>query len=101
MIRQLVDLLWQHEGGTSLVLQLWLAELLNSGAADRHLGQMRVHHRKKRNLIADYLQRDFPSWQWQMPSGGLQFWIKLPLQQNPKQVIQLWLERGVQIFFWC
>ena len=98
MIRQLVDLRWQHEGGTSLVLQLWLAELLNSGAADRHLRRMRVHHRKKRNLIADYLRRDFPSWQWQMPSGGLQFWIKLPLQQNPTQVIQLWLERGVQIF---
>jgi GntR family transcriptional regulator / MocR family aminotransferase len=98
MIQQLVDLLWQQEGGTSLVLQLWLAELLISGAVDRHLRRMRVHHRKKRNLIADYLRRNFPSWQWQMPSGGLQFWIELPLQQNPTQVIQQWLERGVQIF---
>ncbi len=98
IIQQLVDLRWQQEGGTSLVLQLWLAELLNSGAVDRHLRRMRVHHRKKRNLIADYLRRNFPDWQWQMPSGGLQFWIELPPQQNSTQVIQQWIERGVQIF---
>jgi GntR family transcriptional regulator / MocR family aminotransferase len=98
MIGQLVDLRWQQEGGTSLVLQLWLAELLNSGAVDRHLRRVRVHHRKKRNLIADYLRRDFPNWRWQMPSGGLQFWIELPQQQDAQQVIQQWLQRGVQIF---
>jgi GntR family transcriptional regulator / MocR family aminotransferase len=98
IIQQLVDLRWQQEGATSLVLQLWLAELLNTGAVDRHLRRMRVHHRKKRNLIADYLRRDFPDWRWQMPSGGLQFWIELPPQQNSAQIIQQWLERGVQIF---
>ncbi len=98
MIQQLVDLRWQQEGGTSLVLQLWLAELLNSGAVERHLRRIRVHHRKKCNLIADYLRRDFPDWRWQMPSGGLQFWIELPLQHNAQQVIQQWLERDVQIF---
>ena len=97
IIQQLVDLRWQIDGGTSLVLQLWLAELLSSGAVDRHLRRMRVHHRKKRNLIADYLRRDFPDWQWQMPTGGLQFWIELPPEQTAAQAIQQWLERGVQI----
>lgn len=98
IIQQLVDLRWQQEGATSVVLQLWLAELLNSGAVDRHLRRMRVHYRKKRNLIADYLRHNFPDWQWQMPSGGLQFWIELLPQQNSTQVVQQWLERGVQIF---
>jgi GntR family transcriptional regulator / MocR family aminotransferase len=97
IVQQLVDLHWHQEGGTSIVLQLWLAELLKSGAVDRHLRRMRVHHRRKRNLIADYLRRNFPDWQWQMPSGGLQFWIELPPQQNSTQVIQQWIERGVQI----
>ncbi|MDJ0692649.1 MAG: hypothetical protein QNJ41_29730 [Xenococcaceae cyanobacterium MO_188.B32] len=82
------------EGGTSIVLQLWLAELLNSGVVDRHLRRMRVRHRKKRNLIADYLQRDFPDWQWRLPGGGLQFWIQLPPKQNAAQIIQEWLDRG-------
>lgn len=97
IIQQLVDLRWQLDGATSLLLQLWLAELLDSGAVDRHLRRMRVHHRKKRNLIADYLRRDFPDWQWQLPSGGLQFWIELPLDLNAAEIVQQWLELGVQI----
>jgi GntR family transcriptional regulator / MocR family aminotransferase len=98
IIERLIGLRWQQEGATSVVLQLWLAELLNCGAVDRHLRRMRVHYRRKRNLIADYLRHNFPDWQWQMPSGGLQFWIELPPQQNSTQVVQQWLERGVQIF---
>jgi GntR family transcriptional regulator / MocR family aminotransferase len=97
IIQQLVDLRWQLDGVTSLLLQLWLAELLESGAVDRHLRRMRVHHRKKRNLIADYLRRDFPDWQWQLPSGGLQFWIKLPPNGSADAIVRQWLERDVQI----
>jgi GntR family transcriptional regulator / MocR family aminotransferase len=98
IVQQLVDLRWQLDGGTSLVLQLWLAELLNTGTVERHLRRMRVHHRKKRNLIADYLRQKFPDWQWHLPSGGLQFWIQLPPEQDAEQVIQQWLASGVQIF---
>ncbi|PSB55315.1 PLP-dependent aminotransferase family protein [Chamaesiphon polymorphus] len=97
IIQQLVDLRWQLDGITSLLLQLWLAELLDSGSVDRHLRRMRVHHRKKRNLIADYLRRDFPNWQWQLPSGGLQFWIKLPSAGSTDAIVRKWLERDVQI----
>jgi GntR family transcriptional regulator / MocR family aminotransferase len=98
IVQQLVDLRWQLDGGTSLVLQLWLAELLNTGTVDRHLRRMRVHHRKKRNLIADYLRQKFPDWRWHLPSGGLQFWIQLPPEQDAEQVIQQWLASGVRIF---
>ncbi len=98
IVQQLVDLRWRLDGGTSLVLQLWLAELLNTGTVERHLRRMRVHHRKKRNLIADYLRQKFPDWRWQLPSGGLQFWIQLPPEQDAEQVIQQWLACGVRIF---
>ena len=97
IIQQLVDLRWQLDGVTSLLLQLWLAELLESGAVDRHLRRMRVHHRKKRNLIADYLRRDFPDWQWQLPNGGLQFWIKVPSNESADAIVREWLARDVQI----
>jgi GntR family transcriptional regulator / MocR family aminotransferase len=97
IIDRLVDLRWQLDGTTSLLLQLWLAELLDAGAVDRHLRRMRVHHRNKRNLIAEYLRRDFPDWQWQLPSGGLQFWIELPSAGSANAIVQEWLERGVQI----
>ena len=98
IVQQLVDLRWQLDGGTSLVLQLWLAELLNTGTVDRYLRRMRVNHRKKRNLIADYLRQKFPDWRWHLPSGGLQFWIQLSPEQDAEQVIQQWLASGVQIF---
>ena len=98
IVRALVDLRWKIEGGSSIVTQLWLAQLLNSGAVERHLRRMRVRHRKKRNLIADYLRRYFPYWQWRLPAGGLHFWIQLPPEQNAEKVIQkLWLQ-GIQIF---
>lgn len=97
IIQQLVDLRWQLDGATSLLLQLWLAELLDSGAVDRHLRRMRVHHHKKRNLIADYLRQDFPDWQWQLPSGGLQFWIKLLPDRSAAAIVEQWLDRDVQI----
>jgi GntR family transcriptional regulator / MocR family aminotransferase len=98
MIKQLVDHRWPIDGTTSLVLQLWLAELLNTGTVDRHLRRMRVHHHKKRNLIANYLRHQFPDWRWQMPNGGLQFWIELPQGETATRVISQWMEQGVQIF---
>jgi GntR family transcriptional regulator / MocR family aminotransferase len=98
IVQELVDLRWQLEGGTSLVMQLWLAELLNTGTVDRHLRRMRVQHRKKRNLIANYLQQKFPDWQWRLPCGGLQFWIQLPPKQDAEQIVQQCLACGVRIF---
>lgn len=98
IIQALINLRWQIEGGTSLVVQLWLADLLNSGAVERHLRRMRVNHRVKRNLIADYLRQDFPGWQWSLPGGGLQFWIQLPGEQNAEVVIQQFRKERIQIF---
>ena len=98
IIQELTNLRWRIEGGTSLVLQLWLARLLNSGAVERHLRRMRVNHRLKRNLIADYLRRNFPDWQWSLPGGGLQFWIKLPGEQDAEVVIQQFRKQGIQLF---
>lgn len=98
IIQELTNLRWRIEGGTSLVLQLWLAELINSGIVERHLRRMRVQHRQKRNLIADYLRRDFPDWQWSLPHGGLQFWIQLPYQQNAEVIIQQFRKQKIQLF---
>ena len=98
IIQELINLRWRIEGGTSLVLQLWLAELLNSGTVERHLRRMRVKHRTKRNLIANYLGQCFPDWQWSLPDGGLQFWIELPCQQDAELVIQQVKKQGIQLF---
>jgi GntR family transcriptional regulator/MocR family aminotransferase len=98
IIRRLVDIRWQLDGGMSLVLQFWVAELLKSGAVERHLRRMRTHYRKKRDLIATYLQELFPEWHWQLPSGGMQFWIKLPPDQSADEIVYQAAERGVGLW---
>lgn len=98
IIRRLVDIRWQLDGGTSLILQRWIAELLRSGAVERHLRRMRIHYRKKRDLIATYLQELFPEWQWQLPSGGMQFWIQLPPKQCADVIVQKAAECGVGLW---
>jgi GntR family transcriptional regulator/MocR family aminotransferase len=98
IIRRLVDIRWQLDGGTSLVLQRWVAELLQSGAVERHLRRMRIHYRKKRDLIATYLQELFPEWQWQLPSGGMQFWVQLSPEQSAEAIVHRAAERGVGLW---
>jgi GntR family transcriptional regulator/MocR family aminotransferase len=95
IIQGLVDLHWQLDGGTSIVLQLWIAELLESGAVARHLRRMRVYYRKKRDLIASYLRDIFPCWKWRQPNGGIQFWVELPPNKLAETVVKLMAEKGV------
>jgi GntR family transcriptional regulator/MocR family aminotransferase len=98
IVQKLLDLRWQIEGGTSIITQLWLTELLNSGVVERNLRRMRVSHRKKRNLIANYLKEYFPDWQWHLPAGGLHFWIQLPPEQKATEVIQQFQQWGIELF---
>lgn len=98
IIRCLVDIRWQLDGGTSLILQRWVAELLKDGAVERHQRRMRIHYRKKRDLIATYLRKLFPKWSWQLPSGGMQFWIKLPPTQPAEEIRHQAAERGVGLW---
>lgn len=98
IIRCLVDIRWQLDGGTSLVLQRWIAELLKCGAVERHKRRMRINYRNKRDLITTYLQKLFPKWDWQLPSGGLQFWIKLPAIQPGEALISQAAELGVGLW---
>lgn len=98
IIQHLVELRWQLDGGTSNILQLWVAELIESGALERHLRRMRVHYRKKRDLIANYLKQIFTQWNWQLPSGGLQFWIELPPNELAETVIHSLKEKGIGLY---
>lgn len=97
IIRRLVDIRRQLDGGTSFILQRWVAELLESGAVERHLRRMRSHYRKKRDLIAVHLNQIFPEWRWNLPSGGMQFWLQLPPRELAETVVCRAAERGVRL----
>lgn len=97
IIQHLVDLRWQLDGGTSIVLQLWIAEMLQSGVVERHLRRMRVNYRKKRDLIANYLRTIFPKWTWKLPNGGMNFWIKLPPDELAETLVHEMAKEGVHM----
>lgn len=97
MIRQLRDLHWFINRGTSVLLQLWVAELLELGAVNRHLRRMRTEYRHKRDLIAHYLVQIFPDWRWQLPKGGMQFWIELPPTQAATEATARLAQKGVRL----
>ena len=98
IIRRLVDLHWQFSRGTSLPLQFWVTELLESGVVERHLRRMRTYYRKNRDLVASHLQRMFPEWGWNLPNGGLQFWIKLPPHTLAETLLNRAAEKGVGLW---
>lgn len=98
IVRQLVEIHWQFSRGTSLVLQLWVTELLESGLVDRHLRRMRTYYRRNRDLIAFHLKQMFPEWGWKLPNGGLQFWVQLPQHTQVKSIIHTAAERRVSLW---
>jgi GntR family transcriptional regulator/MocR family aminotransferase len=97
IIRRLRDLHWLINRGSNIISQLLVAELLESGSIERHLRRMRISYRHRRDLIAAYLLQNFPEWQWQLPQGGMQFWIELPPDELADTVLELGIQRGVML----
>ena len=73
LIKQRVDL---H---TPTLSQLVVAELLESGAFDRHVATLRGEHRRRRDAMVQALRRHVPPGQlrFAVPDGGLYLWCQL------------------------
>jgi DNA-binding transcriptional MocR family regulator len=56
-----------------------LANLIDEGVFDRHLTQLRLEHRRRRDALAAALERHDSEGllRWTMPEGGLYFWCRL------------------------
>lgn len=89
MVRELAALHWNLSRGTSLVTQQWVAELLASGTLDAHVKRMRSVYRRKRDRIVEILKRDFPGWSFDIPAGGLQFFIDLDDGISADEIIRI------------
>ncbi|MDP3084398.1 MAG: PLP-dependent aminotransferase family protein, partial [Rubrivivax sp.] len=54
-------------------------EVMQTGLLDRHLPQLRERYRAQRDAMHDALTRHLPAGcRWQLPAGGMFFWIELP-----------------------
>jgi GntR family transcriptional regulator / MocR family aminotransferase len=68
----------QLDRGTSILDQLTFAELIASGAFDRHVRRMRIHYRRRRDELARTLAATHPAIRLAGISAGLHATIYLP-----------------------
>ena len=78
-VEALVTLKHATDLSDSMPLQAALAELVTSGAYDRHLGKLRRELRARRDALLEALERYMPDGtSWTRPEGGYQLWVELP-----------------------
>lgn len=69
-------------------LQAAMAEFLECGAYDRHLGRIRRELRRRHEVLADALARHMPEGtQFTRPEGGYQVWVELPFEVDTRELL--------------
>lgn len=73
IIKQRVDLHTQN------LAQYVIADMLEDGTLEQHLVQLRIEHRRRRDVFAAALEHHGGAqhMRWTLPDGGLYFWCKL------------------------
>lgn len=88
---------WATDLGSPVVPQLVLAELLRSGALERHLRAMRVRHRRRRDAAVAAVERYLPGCRLQGIAAGVHLLVRLPPAVDDVAVCVAAAERGVRV----
>ncbi len=82
--------------GGSLLLQAALAELVEEGSFDRHLGRVRRALRARMAAAAEALERELPEGtRWTRPEGGYQIWVEVPARVDTRDLFADAVREGV------
>jgi DNA-binding transcriptional MocR family regulator len=75
----------------------WLAlEYMRSAEKPARLAQLQAFYRERRDAFAAALESEFSDLaEWQVPSGGLFFWLKLKQVRDTRPLLQPALAAGV------
>jgi GntR family transcriptional regulator/MocR family aminotransferase len=83
--------------GSPVIDQYALAQLIASGAYDRHLRQLRRRYRARRDALTDALAQWLPGGVVRGVSAGIQLYVELPPDHDQAAVIKAAAERGVAV----
>ncbi|HEX5268928.1 MAG TPA: PLP-dependent aminotransferase family protein, partial [Gemmataceae bacterium] len=81
LVAPLERLKGNHDFGSNNFTQHLLDRLIDSGAYDRHVGELCRVYREKRDAVLGALAEDFRTWpevRWTRPEGGLYVWLTFP-----------------------
>jgi len=69
---------------------------LGLGMLDRHLPRVRALYRRKRDVMLEAMEENFPEGvEWTQPKGGIFLWITAPRGMDTKALLPKAAERGV------
>lgn len=91
-VKQATDL--HTSGFTQRIVMEWL----RTGELEQHIQQLRTLYQQKRDWMAQALQHYMPSsCTWEVPKGGMFFWVRLPLQMtlSTLELLNLCVAQGV------
>ncbi|GIW82960.1 MAG: aminotransferase [Gemmatales bacterium] len=100
LVGPLLRLKGNHDFGSNNLTQHLLDHLLETGAYDSHVEQLRKVYRKKLDALLEALENEFggSDIQWTHPDGGLYVWVTFPpgLETGPDSpLMKAALEEGV------
>ncbi|PCI29255.1 MAG: GntR family transcriptional regulator [SAR324 cluster bacterium] len=76
--------------------QYWAANFLSGEGFEKHLEKLRQYYKVKRDVMHDSLNRHFRGIAaWDLPLGGLFFWVRLKADIDTMPLLQQALERKV------
>lgn len=97
LIGQMASLHWGLSRGTNGLMQQWVAELINSGAYEKHARRMRTVYLHKRDNVARLIRAFLPDAQLTIPDGGLQMYLSFADALITEKVFQWLQQNDVQI----
>ena len=83
--------------GSPVIDQYTLAQLITSGAYDRHLRHLRRRYRARRDALTEALSRWLPGAVVHGVSAGIQLYVELPPGHDQNAVVEAAAERGVAV----
>ncbi|MBV8604958.1 MAG: PLP-dependent aminotransferase family protein, partial [Pelomonas sp.] len=71
-------------------------EVIRDGFLDRHVPSIRARYKANRDAMAEALKAHLPAGcEWQMPEGGMFFWIRLPEGFDAMALLDVAVEAGI------
>jgi DNA-binding transcriptional MocR family regulator len=81
---------------TNRISQWWATRFRSDPGYPAHLARLRARYREQRDAMAAALERDFRDIAtWQVPGGGLFFWVRLNQPVDTRTLLQPAIQQGV------